>query len=78
MHGNDQQWHDSFKPSWGPEATLLYASSGNERPSKRAATNTNNVIENMTTFVSEARDIQIARFAGTSSVGLMTLTCEIP
>ncbi|KAI4124375.1 MAG: hypothetical protein LQ338_004833, partial [Usnochroma carphineum] len=69
MHNNDQQWHDSLKPSWGSEGTLLYATSSNVRTPKRAATETNNVMTDTgTTFVSEGRDVRFAKFTKTASL----------
>ncbi|KAL8709554.1 MAG: hypothetical protein Q9225_007432, partial [Loekoesia sp. 1 TL-2023] len=68
MRDDDQRWHDSFKPSWGPESTFLFASSGEARPSKRVATRSNDVVQYpKTKLVSEGRDVQFAKLANTPS-----------
>ncbi|KAI4176121.1 MAG: hypothetical protein LQ346_007940, partial [Caloplaca aetnensis] len=59
LQNDDRQWHDSFKPSWGPGTVLLYTTPGDLRPLKTAA------IENITTIVSEGRDVHITKFAET-------------
>lgn len=66
MREDDQQWHHSFKPSWGPEGTFLHATSDDAMPSKKAATQTNDVMtDKSTTLVSEGRDVRFANFAET-------------
>ncbi|KAI4090764.1 MAG: hypothetical protein LQ344_004544 [Seirophora lacunosa] len=69
LRDDDQRWHNSFKPSWGPEATFLYAASENANPSKEAVTKPNTVMKDLSTnLVSEGRDVRFARFAETASL----------
>ncbi|KAL9031372.1 MAG: hypothetical protein Q9196_000589 [Gyalolechia fulgens] len=68
MRDDDQRWHGSFKPSWGPSSTFIYATSCNAKPYKKAATEANNVLRrSKTTLISEARDVQFAKLAPTPS-----------
>ncbi|KAI4245015.1 MAG: hypothetical protein LQ352_006645, partial [Teloschistes flavicans] len=66
---NAQQWHDSLKPSWGPEGTLLYAIAGTTGPSQEAAIQTDAVMQDTTSkIVSEGRDVRFAKFVNTPSL----------
>lgn len=64
MNETDHQFHQSYKPHWGPETTLLYA-----MPSKVNLTQsqsnqlTSLLVDQKGTFVSERRDIRFAKFA---------------
>ena len=77
MSETEREYHESYKPSWGPEATLLYAMPSKIKLSRRKFTPTNAVINDLKgTFVSEDRDIRFAKFAATPevSVGKRPLT----
>ncbi|KAL9020884.1 MAG: hypothetical protein Q9185_001847 [Variospora sp. 1 TL-2023] len=77
MREDDQQWHHSFKPSWGPQGTFLYATSDDAMPSKKAATQTNDVMtDKSTTLVSEGRDVRFANFAETPSLTPESLSLQ--
>ncbi|KAL8736465.1 MAG: hypothetical protein Q9166_000257 [cf. Caloplaca sp. 2 TL-2023] len=77
MREDNQEWHDSFKPSWGPEATLLYASPTTVRPSDQDAAQTNGPIHNIKTkLVSEGRDVCFAKFTNTPSLTPSSLSLQ--
>lgn len=67
MHDNDRQWHNSFKPSWGPTSTLVDAVPRNPRSQKHYVTKTDRVFQDLkTVLVSEGRDIHFAKPTPTS------------
>lgn len=69
MSEMDRGYHESYKPSWGPGATLLYAMPSKFKLSQRKSTQTNAVINDQKElFVSEGRDIRFAKFASTPEV----------
>ncbi|KAL8636679.1 MAG: hypothetical protein Q9228_005950, partial [Teloschistes exilis] len=69
MDQNAQQWHDSLKPSWGPEGTLLYAIAGTTGLSQEAPNQTDAVMQDTTSkIVSEGRDVRFAKFVNTPSL----------
>ncbi|KAI4201708.1 MAG: hypothetical protein LQ350_003062 [Teloschistes chrysophthalmus] len=69
MDQNAQQWHDSLKPSWGPEGTLLYAIAGTTGLLQEAAHQTDAVMQDTTSkIVSEGRDVRFAKFVNTPSL----------
>lgn len=69
MNEADQQFHQSYKPHWGPETTFLYA-----MPSKvnltqsQSSQPTSLLVDQKGTFMSERKDIRFAKFAITSPV----------
>ena len=69
MNEADQQFHQSYKPHWGPKITLLYA-----MPSKVNLTQSqfsqpiSLLVDQKGTFVSERKDIRFAKFAINSPV----------
>ncbi|KAL8690487.1 MAG: hypothetical protein Q9218_004077 [Villophora microphyllina] len=74
---NAQQWHDSFKPSWGSEGTLLYAIAGTTGPSQEASTQTDAVMrDTKSKIVSEGRDVRFAKFVNTPSLTPQTLSIQ--
>lgn len=65
MRDDDQEWHDSFKPSWGPEAILVYAMPSNIRSSDAAV-----LEDSKLRLISEGRDVRFAKFIPTPSVSM--------
>ena len=66
MSETEQEFHESFKPSWGPGATLLYAMRSKVKLSSRQTTAIINDLKGI--FVSEGRDVRFAKFAVTPEV----------
>lgn len=69
MSEADHQFHQSYKPHWGPETTLLYAMPSRvnltqSQPSRP----TSLLVDQKGTFVSERKDIRFAKFVITSPV----------
>lgn len=68
MSDQDKAFHQSFKPSWAPDGTLVYAS-GNDTTNA-----TDGVLINVNTpVVSDGKDVHFARFASASYEVCMTL-----
>ncbi len=70
MSEADQAFHDSQKPSWGPDGTLIYAKTSKDgllRNEKSSGTS-DAVLQQQGLFVSEGKDICFAKFATTSDV----------
>ena len=67
MHEPDQLWHDSLKPAWGPDGTLVYAPSSNTksfgRSSRRARERNGILTIQKGAIVSANRDIRFAKFS---------------
>ncbi|KAL8789521.1 MAG: hypothetical protein Q9213_001134 [Squamulea squamosa] len=77
MRKDDQEWHDSFKPSWGPEATLLYPVPFTIRSSRETATQTNRTLQDSKLRLSsEGRDVRLAKFAPTRSLTPNSLSLQ--
>ncbi|KAL8734462.1 MAG: hypothetical protein Q9181_003165 [Wetmoreana brouardii] len=77
MNEDDQQWHDSFKPSWGPEGTLLYAIAGTTGPSQESKTQTDSILrDTKTKLVSEGRDVRFVKFSNTPSLTPESLSLQ--
>ena len=73
MTDMDQQFHESFKPRWGPHSILLYALSGKSSGVQQKSSNSETLMKNgYTTIVSEGRDIRISEFMVSPNV------CSIP
>lgn len=71
MDKSDRAFHDSQKPSWGPDGTLIYARTGEGRPLKGGASTrmSDPVLEQKDVLVSEGKDICFVNFTTTSDVG---------
>lgn len=71
MAESDQAFHNSQKPSWGPDGTLIYAmaSEGGPLKSWTSARTSGSVLEQKDVLVSEGKDICFAKFATASDVG---------
>jgi nuclear pore complex protein Nup98-Nup96 len=69
MSDADRAFHDSLKPSWGPDGTLVYASSDIKPMSKsrRAREKDGLLTIQKGGIVSESRDIRFAKFSNESS-----------
>lgn len=60
----DRVFHQSFKPSWGPESTLLYAMPTKIDLSKsKSAQNEPQFLDQKGCFISEGKDVRLAKFA---------------
>ena len=69
MNEMDRKYHESYKPSWGPEATLLYAMPSKVNLLPMKSTQTDAIMNDVKgTFVSEGRDVHFAKFAVTTQV----------
>lgn len=70
MAESDQAFHDSQKPSWGPDGTLIYAMASEGGPSRRerSARMSGSMLEQKDVLVSEGKDICFAKCATTSDV----------
>lgn len=67
MTEDDRAFHDSMKPSWGPDGTLVYAVSSNAKPytkSSRRARDKDGLLDiQQGGVVSESRDVRFAKFS---------------
>jgi len=67
----DLAFHDSLKPNWGPDGTLVYAVSSNARPfgkSSRRARERNGLLTiQKGGVISQSRDVRFARFSNEAS-----------
>ncbi|TAQ84776.1 hypothetical protein B7494_g6901 [Chlorociboria aeruginascens] len=67
MTDADRAFHDSLKPSWGPDGTLVYAAPANSKPFGRSSRRAREKDGLMTIqkggVVSESRDIRFAKFS---------------
>ncbi|KAL8800487.1 MAG: hypothetical protein Q9182_005159 [Xanthomendoza sp. 2 TL-2023] len=58
MRRDDQKWHDTFKSSWGPQATLLYATPATVRRSDNGTSQANLTMQDTKLkLVSEGREL---------------------
>jgi nuclear pore complex protein Nup98-Nup96 len=68
----DRAFHDSMKPSWGPDGTLVYAAPPNAKPfgrSSRRSRDRDGLIHiQKGGVVSERRDIRFAKFSNEVSL----------
>ncbi|KAL9614351.1 MAG: hypothetical protein Q9167_001154 [Letrouitia subvulpina] len=53
----DREWHNSYKPSWGPAATLFYATPSNVNTSSSVVSNVES------THVSKGRGLRLAKLS---------------
>ena len=66
----EEEWRDSYKPTWGPGGSLLYAIPGKVGNSSNKSTQADPILQNLKgTIVSEGRDIRFAKLTKTPSVG---------
>ena len=67
MSDADCAFHDSMKPSWGPDGTLVYAGPSNPklfgRISRRTRDRDGLLITQKGVVVSERRNVQFAKFS---------------
>jgi nuclear pore complex protein Nup98-Nup96 len=67
MSENDRAFHDSMRPSWGPDGTLVYAAPSNPKPfgksSRLARERDGLLIIHKGGVVSESRDVRLAKFS---------------
>lgn len=73
MDANDRGFHDSLRPSWGPDGTLVISTAPKvlSRSSKRAIEKDGIMSMSRLNIVSENRDIRFARFANESSAAAL-------
>ena len=71
----EKEWHDSYKPAWGPGETLLYAIPGKVGSSSNKSPQTDPILQKQKgTIVSEGRDIRFAKFTKTPNVSALCST----
>jgi nuclear pore complex protein Nup98-Nup96 len=67
MSENDRAFHDSMRPSWGPDGTLVYAAPSNPKhfgkSSRRARERDGLLTIHKGGVVSESRDVRFAKFS---------------
>jgi nuclear pore complex protein Nup98-Nup96 len=68
MSASDRAFHDSLKPSWGPDGTLVYAASSSVKPfgksSRRRAREKDGLLHVQNGgIISESRDVRFAKFS---------------
>ncbi|MCJ1284392.1 Nuclear pore complex protein Nup98-Nup96 [Xylographa opegraphella] len=69
MTGMDRDFHESYKPSWGPHSRVLYALSGESSGMQRASSKSNSLINHRNaTIVSEGRDIRFSELTVSSDI----------
>jgi nuclear pore complex protein Nup98-Nup96 len=64
----DRAFHDSMKPGWGPDGTLVYAAASNVKPFGRSTHRRARERDGLLTvqkggIVSESRDVRFAKFS---------------
>jgi len=67
MNAKDRAFHDSMKPTWGPDGTLVYAAPSNPqrfgKSSRRASEREGLLTMGKGCIVSESRDVRFAKFS---------------
>lgn len=73
MDPNDRDFHDSLRPNWGPNGTLVISTAPKvlSRSSKRAIEKDGIMSMSRLNVVSENRDIRFAKFANESSAAAL-------
>ncbi|CZS94505.1 related to Nup98-Nup96 precursor [Rhynchosporium graminicola] len=75
MSDTDRAFHDSMKPQWGPDGTLVYAAPPNVKPfgrsSRRAREREGLLTVQKKGVVSEHRDVCFAKFSNEASAALL-------
>ena len=74
MSSIDKEFHESYKPAWGPGATLLYAIPGKVDISKNPSAHKDPIFHDQKgAMVSEGKDIRFAKFAVPRHVSALCL-----
>jgi nuclear pore complex protein Nup98-Nup96 len=77
MTESERAFHDSMKPSWGPDGTLVYAAPPNAKPfgrSSRRSRERDGLIQiQRGGIVSEHRDVRFAKFSNEVGLSMGTL-----
>lgn len=63
MNAEDKAFHQSFKPAWGPDSTLIYTTSGDA-----ASMHEGLVANTKSSIVSQHRDVRFANFVPPTDV----------
>jgi nuclear pore complex protein Nup98-Nup96 len=67
MTESDRAFHESMRPTWGPDGTLVYAVTSNPQPfgksSRRARERDGLLTIQKGGVVSESRDVRFAKFS---------------
>lgn len=64
MSDVDRQYHESYKPTWGPQSTLLYAMPSNGGLTRSRSSQAKNIVIDQTTSLASAgKNIRFAKFA---------------
>ena len=76
MTETDRAFHDSMKPSWGPDGTLVFAAPPNAKPlgrsSRRVREKDGLLSLQKVGLVSESRDVCFAKFSNEVSLKVCT------
>lgn len=76
MDDVERAFHESMKPSWGPDGTLVYAAPSNPkqfgRSSRRAREKDGLVTIQRGGVVSESRDVRFAKFSNEVGISLIS------
>jgi len=68
MDESDRDFHDSFKPSWGPGSILLYSKPSQLTKQNDQSTQTSGpFVRQQDTISSEGREIAVAKLAATTA-----------
>ena len=74
MDPRDREFHESYKPFWGPEAVLMYAIPGKVSISKNKSIQASSIIRDLgSAIVSQGKDIRFAKFASPRHVSALCL-----
>ncbi|KAH7342990.1 putative nucleoporin [Rhexocercosporidium sp. MPI-PUGE-AT-0058] len=75
LNETERAFHDSMKPQWGPDGTLVYAAPPNSKPfgrsSRRARERDGLLTVQKRGVVSEHRDVRFAKFSNEASAVLL-------
>ncbi|QSZ30745.1 hypothetical protein DSL72_000303 [Monilinia vaccinii-corymbosi] len=73
MPEEERAFHDSFKPSWGPDGTLVYATSADSKPftKSRRAREKDGLVTIHKSGIAEASNVRLAKFSNESSAGAL-------
>ncbi|KAK0124253.1 hypothetical protein ONS95_009226 [Cadophora gregata] len=81
MDDSERAFHDSMKPQWGHDGTLVYAAPPNSKPfgrsSRRARERDGLLTVQKKAVVSEHRDVRFAKFSDETSAGLLAKQKDI-
>ncbi len=73
----EREFHESYKPVWGPGATLLYAIPGKVDISKNQSAQTHPILNDQKgAMVSEGKDIRFAKFTIPPHVSALCLSAN--